>query len=239
MIKKRHTVVFLLLTSLFAKAGEWEDYYALLRKHQEAKQLNGSVVTRYFYEGNKTPLKTEHGSFVIDGSKKYVNYEGHLLIQNEKYNITVDRENKVVMVNNALKEESNDVIKDIGTFGKDSARFRNSVSLVNTKNDQNSKVFELKFNSDKTQYEKIIVEFASKSGLVKKISYLWRKSAQYKSNPVKVEIDYAGLASGNPASKSTFSEEQVARIKGDNIKPLKLYEDYKVIDYRNIQKYAE
>lgn len=228
-----------LLLSFVVKGGDWDDYYFLLRKHREVKQLNGSVVTRYFYEGNKTALKTERGSFVIDGAQKYVNYQGHLLVQNEKYNVTVDKDNKVVMVNHAPKAEEDGLLKDAGAFGRDSARFRNSVTLTNTKSDKTSKTYELSFKDAGKQYEKIILEFSPQTGLVRKVTYLFRKAAQYKSNPTKVEIEYTSLSVGQPAPKGTFEEAQIARIKGKDIKLVKAYGDYKVIDYRNIQQYAE
>lgn len=219
-------------------AGVWEDYYALLEKYRRAGTIRGTVVTGYYYKEKAAPLKKEKGYFFSDGPNKYVNYGDVILLNNEAYSITLDKRNKVLMVSNAPGRETVDELtKAMQGPWKDSAEQRKRVVLVNTVNDTDRKVFEM--NIKEGQYEKIIYEFSGSSGLIRKITYVFRKQEQFASNPTRVEVEYRDLMVNVPVDKNTFSEKSLVRIKKDEVIPAEGYRNYSVLDYRKLQKYGK
>ena len=226
-------IIACLLLPALMRAGDWEGYYRLLRKHRDAKQISGHIVTRYYYADKQAPLKTEKGHFYVDGFNSYVNYEGQIALANEKYIVSADKHNKVLMVNRAEGKEQLQALLPGDGFAADSASLQKSVTLSTLKSSAELVVFQLIYKDAESQYEKAEMVFAAGTGVLKKVVYHFRKNSKYRSNPVKVEIEYVGLTINQPAPKGTFNEEQLARISAASVKPAKSYEDYTILDYRN------
>lgn len=216
------------------KADAWDEYLDLIIKYQTIKSIKGSVTTKYYLESINKVSKTENGEFKIAENRKWLNYDNVISISNDKYQITVDKTNKYVMLSNGNSKEAIDkVIAGMKPISKDSlAKLKNVAQMNKSITATGDKVFEMIFPEDNA-YKKISLQFTN-DGVFSKMTYEFNREKD-KGYPYKVEIIYKDLILNGEIDSEEFSEKKILTIKGDNVKLLDKYNTYKLLDYRKLQ----
>ena len=227
-------LLLLFLSGTALKADAWDEYWDLITKYKNIKSIKGTIITNYYLENANKISKIETGEFIINQNKKWLNYGNIILLNNDKFQITIDKVNKYVMLNKAnTKEEVDKIISGIKPITKDSLiNLRKIVQMNQSTNANGDKLFEMIFPKDYA-YKKIDLQFTS-HGIFSKMIYEFNRNKD-KAYPYKVEIIYKRLILNSTIVPEEFSEKKILTIKGNDVKLLDNYSAYKLLDYRKLQ----
>ncbi|MDQ3110963.1 MAG: hypothetical protein M3R17_13805 [Bacteroidota bacterium] len=238
-MKKLSAPVFLFLlccaVSMGARAqNAKEDFMKVNRNYSAATELGMKIHFALFSDYNgTTPFEVQDGSYLKKGTNFYSDLMGIKTIQNSETRLTVNENDKTIIVSDPLKSSKNPSEVNLDSI------LSKCSDVVFTDAGQGEKLYRLRF--DKTsffEFDIIDIRIGSDSYIKKLILYyreavsLDETNSGLKKEKPRLEITYNSITTSPVIEQDQFSEKKYIAGSGKKTSLLPAFATYRLLNLK-------